>query len=147
MMATFKNKTTFGIVLLVLGVFVSLGPVSAEHTTSIEAIHFPNDYPYLHVRVIRDHLIIPMSHEPDRFGARLYVDGKTRMYRYINLDIYNSHGKNVYHDRVCAWRLCGTVVFESFFGVKGKYTMVFSYEGNSKDGYPPANKTVPMELK
>lgn len=89
-MMLFKNRS-FWIILFILGFFISLGSVSAEHTTAIKAVYFYNVA--LDVYDLNDNVAFVHGRNPT-IQTWLSVDGgEPQWYRYISLGIYDRYGK------------------------------------------------------
>ena len=64
------------------------------------------------------------------------------------MDVYDSSGNKIYHNRCCTWRIGEAYFYPNFnLSEPGIYRLVLSYEGNSKDDYSPTEKITTVTLK
>lgn len=141
-MIVFKNKN-FWIALFLISFFISIGSVSAEHTTMLK-VYQPAGFG---LKELSNPAYFAQS-KPAELLVSLHVDdGPAQWLRYINLEIYNNSRKLVHQDRSCTWN-CGRAQFFLDFSTwqPGSYQMIFFYEGNREDQYPRAITIIQMEL-
>jgi len=136
---------SFWIILFILGIFISLGPVSAEHTTEIKALYFYNVA--IDPHDLNDNVTFVHGKNPS-IQTWLSVDGgEPQWYRYISLGIYDRYGKEMYYEEKCTWAFGYALFYPDFTSwPNGDYKMQFTYGGNTKDNYPQAEKKTKLHL-
>jgi hypothetical protein len=60
---------------------------------------------------------------------------------------YDRYGKEMYYDEKCTWAFGYAIFYPDFTSwPNGDYKMQFTYEGNTKDNYPPAERKTQLHI-
>ncbi len=133
-------------VMSVIGVFlVAVQPATAAKTTEIKAYYYNAFLPP--GAEINTDMYVNKSADID-ISATLHVNGgKPQWFRYMHCYIYNSKGELIVHEE----RNSGFGGIARFWVDKrkwntGTYKISIIYWGNSRYGYPRADKNITLHL-